>query len=146
MGFGAEKGERILLEMMKDYESLTFLHDDGSVNYTTCTKINTHVLVEHGLQQNNKKQVIDEGILILPTEYLCPINYETDMLHKTPRTIAIHWFAKSWMTKESILRHEKRRKEIILDWWIHLPNRVLIMLLGPRRYERIKCLLKKRKA
>ena len=142
LGFGTEKGEKILQELMNDYEKLSFQNADGTVNYATCTEINTHVFVEHGLQLNNKMQSIDNDILILPTEYLCPIEYETDIMHKTFRTISIHWFAKSWMTRESILAHKQRRWKVILDRFVHLPNRVLLKTLGKSKYEALKRIVK----
>lgn len=145
LGFGAEKEFHFLLEIMGDYNKVSFINDDGSINYTTCPDINTPVFLRHGLVQNNKKQLLDGGILILPTEYLCPINYHTDRLRKTHRTISIHWFAKSWMTEASRLEHEERRQEVIKDFWIHLPNRALLRLLGTERYNKIKQIIKTKK-
>ena len=143
LGFGAEKEHPVLKELMDDYDTIAFVRDDNSVNYTTCGEINTHVFENYGLQCNNKKQLLKGDILILPTEYLCPVNYHTDILKKTRRTVSIHWFAKSWMTEESRLEHQKRRKQVIWDYWIHLPNRVAKGLLGESRYEALKAMLKK---
>lgn len=106
LGFGAVPKLELLQEMMEDYHAMSFYHEDGSINYTTCPDVNTHVFLNHGLKQNNKKQILEGNILILPTEYLCPINYHTDMLVKTFRTISIHWFSKSWMTEASRIEHK----------------------------------------
>lgn len=143
LGFGAIKGLQILKELMADYEKASFIKSDGSYNYTACPKMNTHVFVEHGLILNNKRQVLDGNILVLPTQYLCPVDYDTDILHKTHKTISIHWFARSWMTEESIERHKARRKKVIRDFWIHLPKRIIIKILGEERYAKLKRMLKR---
>lgn len=138
LGFGSVPQLPLLLEMMEDYHKISFYNADGSVNYTTCPDVNTHVFVRHGLWQNNKKQMLEGNVLILPTEYLCPIHYETDILFKTFRTISIHWFSKSWMTEESIIAHKARTKEVLWDFFIHFPNRILVRLIGKDRYKEIK--------
>lgn len=145
LGFGAVAKTALINDMMADYQTMSFYNPDGSINYTTCPDINTHVFLRHGLKQNNKKQILNDNILILPTEYLCPINYHTDMLRKTSRTISIHWFSKSWMTAESKKLHQERAKEVIRDYWIHLPNRILRLLIGQTAYEALKNALKRRK-
>lgn len=142
LGFGAEEKMLIIKELMEDYNNISFINVDGSVNYTTCTKINTPVFLRHGLIRNNKKQILDGHILILPTEYLCPIDYHTDKLKKTSRTISIHWFSKSWMTEESKRAHEERKKEIKRDFWVHLPNRLLRSMMGEKRYSQFKHMIK----
>lgn len=143
IGFGAEKEALILKELMEDYNNISFLKPNGSINYTACPQINTPVFLRHGLIQNNKRQILDGSILILPTEYLCPVNYHTERLRLTKRTISIHWFTKSWMTEESKKFHEVRKKEVRRDFWVHLPNRFLITILGKERYTKIKYIIKR---
>lgn len=138
LGFGAIPQFPLLKEMMRDYYEISFFHPDGSINYTTNTKVNTHVFLPYGLKQNNKKQVLEEDILILPTDYMCPIDYHTDKLKKIRHTVSIHWFAKSWMSENSIIAHEQRKKELYIDFWLHLPNRLLLRMLGKNRYEKLK--------
>lgn len=123
---------------MEDYFQMSFYNSDGSINYITCPDVNTHVFLKHGLIQNDKKQMLDDNILILPTIYLCPINYGTDIRRYSFKTISIHWFAKSWMTAESIQRHKERRKELIKDFWIHLPNRTVKKIIGEENFNKIR--------
>ena len=144
LGFGAEKKLLILKELMEDYNNIFFINSDGSINYTACPKINTPIFLKHGLVQNNQKQILEKKILILPTEYLCPVDYHTEKLKKTSRTISIHWFSKSWMTEEGKRAHEKRKKEINRDFWIHLPNRILRNMLGEKRYSQFKHMMKRK--
>ena len=141
LGFGAVPQLPLLNDLMRDYWEISLFNPDASINYTASPKINIHVFVDHGLRQNNKKQVLEANVLILPSEYMCPINYHTDKMKITRRTVSIHWFSKSWMTEESKLAHEQRKKEIKIDFWKHLPNRILLRILGKCRYEELKKLL-----
>ena len=109
LGFGAEKGTDILREMMADYEDIAFIKDDGSFDVTTCPVRNTHILLNHGLVQDDSEQVIEEGILILPTVCLCPLENMTGENRSTEDTISVHWFSASWYTKEE---HKFREKQI----------------------------------
>lgn len=143
LGFGAVAQLPILKELMDDYWQISFYNEDGTIHYITCPKINTHVFVNHGLLQNNKKQMLEDSVLILPTDYLCPVDYHTDRLKITRNTVAIHWFSKSWMTNASKEEHKKRAKKEKRDYWLHLPNRLLQRLLGDKWYAKIKTLLKR---
>ncbi len=146
LGFGAERGAKILKEMMDAYNSLSFILPDGSLNQVTCPIINTKVLLQHGLIQNNKTQIIDENILILSSIYMCPLNYETGTLKKTRKTISIHWFHASWLSKDDQEYHKRHRQKLRadkFDYWIHLPNRFLMKMLGDDRYKKFKKRMKK---
>lgn len=138
IGFGAISEHPFLLELMEDYYHMSFYKSDGTINYITCPDVNTHVFLKHGLKQNDKKQILDGNILILPTIYLCPINYGTDIRRYSLKTISIHWFSKSWMTEESIKEHIERRKELVKDFWIHLPNRIIKKIIGEENYKKIR--------
>ena len=144
LGFGAIQGHPILSELMEDYNRMSFYKEDGSINYITCPNVNTHIFLKHGLIQNDKRQFLDGNILILPTIYLCPINYETDKRRYSFKTISIHWFAKSWMTEESIKKHAERRKEVIRDFWVHLPNRLIKKIIGEERYSIFRGIIRKK--
>ena len=146
LGFGAEKAHYILKELMADYDKMKFILDDGSFNQTTCPVINTNVMVAHGLKQDDSKQLLDNNILILPTIYLCPLNFETGKIKKSSETISIHWFDSTWMSQADKEYHEKHRQAVKnekIDYWKHLPNRVLLRILGNKNYETLKRILKK---
>ncbi len=141
LGFGAEKGLDILREMMNEYKDIVFIMKDGSLNQETCPSINTRTFVKHGLIKNNKMQYLDDGILILPSIYMCPIDYETGKYTKSLKTISIHWFDSSWMSDDDRNYHEQHKKALRnakIDYWKHYPNRVLIRLLGQKQYDSIK--------
>lgn len=142
LGFGAEKGSEVLKELMLDYQSIPFILENGKMDLTPCPARNTNVLLRRGLRQDNTKQLLNGEILILPTEYFCPIDYKTGKKHITKNTFSIHHFSASWHsaakqeTRRKLLRQKK--KEYIL----HTPYRVARKLLGNQLYEKIRCKMK----
>ena len=100
LGFGAEKGAAIVKEMMDDYQDIPFLLPNGTYDTMTCPARNTSVFLKYGMVQDGSRQVLEGGILILPSIYLCPIDYDTKTRRHSPDTISIHWFDASWQTEQ----------------------------------------------
>lgn len=146
LGFGAEKGNAVLMEMMEDYHDIPFVLKDGSFDLLACPYRNTAVLDRMGLVANNSLQVLPGDILILPTTYLCPISFATGERHISKETVSIHWYTASWRTEDQKkwdkCRQYRRRLGDFIDRLVHLPNKMLISLLGRDRYQRLKALLK----
>ena len=147
LGFGAQKGNPILLEMMEDYRDIPFVLEDGTFDVTACPGRNTKVFLKHGLIQNNAKQMVGD-CLILPSDYLCPIDYSTGKVTRTENTISIHWFSASWQTVEEKKRHNKNLRKIARINQVHaikhIPHRVARAILGDTRYEQLKTYLKRK--
>ncbi len=147
LGFGAEKSFPLLAEIMSDYNEIPFVKEDETFDTTACPRRNTPVFVRHGLQQNNTLQILDDGTLILPTDYLCPVDYQTGEANYTKNTYSVHWFSASWQTQEQKKKHMdeiKRLKRMKRkDYVIHIPNRVAKKLLGEKNYEKVKLRFKK---
>lgn len=147
LGFGAVKGTPILREMMDDYLDIPFVLPDGSFDTKTCPVRNTTILLSHGLQQNDSKQILEGDILILPSIYLSPIAFYSGVRKKSNLTYSIHWFSASWQTQEQRAEHNKYRKKekikSIKYYWKYLPNRLLLKFLGENRYDKLKKRLKK---
>ena len=150
LGFGAQKGAPVLEEMMADYAEIPFIQDNGSFDITTCPARNTQVLLRHGLIQNDSTQILDGGILILPSIYLCPIVYKTNVRRFSPETISVHWFSASWQTEDQRMRQKEYRKQAKkhqmqakLHYVRHLPNLAVKTVLGDERYEKMKAFLKR---
>lgn len=101
VGFGAERGNKIVEGMLKEYNPLL----DGKHGTRGCPILNTEALEKKGLIRNGQKQQI-EGAQIFPIEYFNPYDDPTGRLNKTTKTYSIHWFAKSWMGKKEILRSQ----------------------------------------
>ena len=99
IGFGAEAGNRIIKDMLREYDELL----DGQHGVIGCPVLNTKALVKKGLIQNGEKQDIDDAI-IYPCDYFNPYDDPTGILNKTSNTYSIHWYGKSWMSKKEIIR------------------------------------------
>lgn len=141
LGFGAECGCRLLYEMMEMYQKIPFILADGSENKKTCPVINTEIFLKHGLKQNDKCQVLEGNIMILPSICMCPIDFETGTKRKSKKTISIHWFDASWMEKEEKEYHKKHRQALSEEkknYWKYLPNRIGKKILGEKIYIMIK--------
>ena len=145
LGFGAEKEHPLLEELMADYEEISFVCADGSFDTEPCPVRNTKVFLRHGLKQDDSKQILDNEVCILPSIYLCPLSYQTGNLCRSPETVSIHWFDASWQSKSEKEAHQKRLQAEKRDKLIHLPNRILMKLLGNTRYQRLKQKLKRKK-
>ena len=142
LGFGAEKGARVLKDMMIDYETVPFIGPNGECNAITCPIRNTATLQAYGLTQNNTKQVLEGNILILPSEYLCPISYRTSRKRITKNTISIHHFEASWQSELSKEQHKlearkNRKKEIIREIQL-FPRKLLRIIVGECGYRTLK--------
>lgn len=99
LGFGAEVTNVVVKAMLNEYEQLL----DGKHGTIGCPILNTSALVKRGLVQNGQQQTID-GAVIYPVRYFNPYDDPTGKLNMTDDTYSIHWFAKSWMDRRSIIR------------------------------------------
>jgi hypothetical protein len=110
LGFGAEKGNKIVSEFLKDYEGIPFVLSDGSYDLTPCPDRNTQALERLGMDINNTNQTFMD-ITFLPDEYLCPMDYYTGKKTITKNTYSIHHYSASWTSK--VTKRTTRIKRII---------------------------------
>ena len=143
VGFGAVKGCQILKDLMDDYQDVPFLLEDGSCDLTACPIRNNEVFLRHGLKQDGTRQVLHGDVLILPKEYLSPVEQSTNELRCTKETISIHWYSASWCSAES-----QKEREAICQWMrykhiLEFLSRTGKKLLGERLYTWAKDIVKK---
>lgn len=100
---GAEKDNSIIKEMFEYYDDFHFLNSDGTFNMIGCPKVNTEILINHGLKRNGEFQIIND-FAVFPIDYFNPYDDPTGKLNLTENTHSIHWYSKSWMNKKSIIR------------------------------------------
>lgn len=105
-----EKEFPLFNKLLKYYDNITFINDEGEMNLTTNVTIITNACLEKGLVQNNSFQVI-EGFALYPKEYFCPKSYTDGVIYLTSKTCCIHHFNASWLTEqEKKVRGEKWAK------------------------------------
>lgn len=100
LGFGCEKGNRLVGALLKDYDDISFILPDGSLDLTPCPDRNTKTLIKLGMDTQNKNQTF-MGIKMLPEDYLCPIKYYTGKKKITKNTYSIHHFSASWISPKA---------------------------------------------
>lgn len=110
LGFGAEKGNEIVSEFLKDYDNIPFVLPDGSYDLTPCPDRNTEALKRLGMDIKNTSQTFMD-ITFLPDEYLCPMNYYTGKKTITENTYSIHHYSASWTSV--VTKRTTRIKRII---------------------------------
>lgn len=95
LGFGAVAGHHMVEAMERDYHALSFVGGNGKQDLTPCPVRNTAVLSSFGLVPNGSEQEVG-GMTILPREYLCPIDFKTNEINITDKTVSIHHFDGTW--------------------------------------------------
>ena len=98
LGFGAEKGNEIIGELLKDYDNIPFVLASGEYDLTPCPDRNTDTLKRLGMDVNNTNQNF-MGVAFLPSECLCPMDYYTGKKTITKNTYSIHYYSASWTSK-----------------------------------------------
>lgn len=104
LGFGAEKNNKYIFSMMQQYDFKT----TEEVVLRGCPALNTAALIPYGLRLDGSLQDLG-GAKILPAEYMNPYDDPTGRLTITENTVSIHWYAKSALSKKSILRSKLTR-------------------------------------
>jgi len=98
LGFGAEKGNLLIKELMDQYNGRVFIREDGSLDTTSSPLLSTIVFQKQGFVMNGKEQNVN-GFVLYPTDVFCPMNYKTGKLTITENTRSIHWYNASWFTE-----------------------------------------------
>lgn len=98
-GFGAVPHHDVVKSARDMYAQLSFVNEDGTLNLLASPYYTTQALRLHGLLQENRDQSLP-GVQIFASDVLCPKNFRTGKLTKTPRTVSIHHFTASWVDEK----------------------------------------------
>ncbi|WP_251919960.1 glycosyltransferase family 32 protein [Lactococcus lactis] len=133
LGFGAEKGNPVISEMLAAYMERSFVKNDGSLDQTTIPVILTEVLMKRGLTNNDNYQELKD-ITIYPSEYFCPQDYETEVLHITECTYSIHHYSSSWMDNLELeyLKYRRKFRPKLKSWKV--ASILALVVVYYRRY------------
>ena len=135
-------GFSLFADFLRHYDTARFLLPDGTCDTTTNVEVLTRLCVARGLQLNDRFQVVD-GLAVYPREYFCPVDYETEKLKRTRKTVTIHWFSGSWHTEEELEFLRKEKERLAYERRSNLRVRIGTMLLGEKGYEKLKALIKR---
>lgn len=142
---GAVSGCSFLRKHMERYDDIIFDSENDTEKFYICQEHTTALLVSMGLEipYYGEEIVYVGDIAIYPKDYFSPYDIRTEKMHKTVRTVAIHYYASSWWDPSWKKTRRKKRILSIIDDVIHLPNRTAKAILGEERYSKIKGALKK---
>lgn len=105
----AEKHNKWIGLLLKDYDNIHFIRQNGTLDLTTNTeRITQTTLKNYDIHLNGKKLVTDDFV-ILPFECLCAKDWESSCVKKSEDTYTIHHFAKSWQSDKIKLYGKIRR-------------------------------------
>lgn len=93
----------VVKEMVDYYNANAYLDENGNKVEQTVCSVFTDIMKRHGFEEGNTLKRLD-NFVIYPIDYFCPYDDATGKLTKTKNTYAIHWYAKSWMPKKTVLR------------------------------------------
>lgn len=136
-----EKGFPLFEEFLEYYDNAVFIKPDGTLDTTTNVVIMTNIVKKYGFQPNGQFQTIHDFALY-PPDVFCPLDGRTRILHKSKNTAAIHWFSASWYTPAQKAQRDAWHREVKKEQIRHLPNLILLKLLGKQRYEKLKQIIK----
>lgn len=108
LGFGAVQEHPTIKALRDYYDDLQFVVG-GELNLTPAPKINNIVFQSIGYHFLNQITVTN-GITIFPSEYFCPINYDTNEINITEQTYSIHHYSASWYDESQKYALELKRK------------------------------------
>lgn len=104
-----EPGNEIIKQMLDNYASISFINSDGTLNDTTVCVHFTNILEKYGIKPDNGSVQTCGSFTLYPREYFCPMDDLTGIMNKTKNTRAVHWFAKSWLSKGTVYRSKITR-------------------------------------
>lgn len=110
-GYGAVPHHEVIRTARDLYDTISFLNADGTPNLLASPHFTTQTLREFGLVQENRDQQLP-GMTVYASDVLCPKNFRTGKIKKTPRTVSIHHFTASWVDekiKEEMAHQQKIR-------------------------------------
>lgn len=128
----SEKGSNWAYNLLADYNTRTFINDDGSFDMTTNTQVITNYMLSKGLILNNKYQDFPNLVTMYPSEFFCPKDHRTGEIKLTKNSVCIHHFAGSWLEHKSI------------EYKLHLLKVRLISIFGAKTIMSIVSILKLR--
>lgn len=103
------KGGKWVKENLEYYSNRHFIMPDGTMDITTNVKTITDYMLKYDLKQNNTYQDFPDLITLYPKDYFCPKSYKDGKIYLTERTVTIHHFAGSWLSrKEKFILHISR--------------------------------------
>ncbi|WP_026485635.1 glycosyltransferase family 32 protein [Caldanaerobius polysaccharolyticus] len=112
---GSEKGNKWISYLLDYYNDKRFILENG-LNTIPNTKIITELSKKYGLKTNNKYQVLKGDVHIYPSEYFCPVMFNSFKKNITRNTYTLHHFSGSWLDSRSKMKVMIKRLLSLLEF------------------------------
>lgn len=94
---GAQKGNKIVKDLLDEYDDLHFIDSEGKLNlYTNTRRVTDYFQRKYGFVEpydENELKILEDNCIIFPSNIFC--NYEKDVSY------AVHHFNGSWVPVQS---------------------------------------------
>lgn len=98
--------------LLKDYDNISFLKEDGSMDLTTnVIRITNTTTSNYEIELNNTYQDLKD-VVFYPHDFFCPKDWKTGNIYLTENSHTIHHFNGSWHSKKEKKQIAKRKKLI----------------------------------
>lgn len=98
---GSEPHASFLYDMVNLYNQLAYCDEQSNPIAKTVVKYLTDYLVEKGCIVEDRLQIVDD-IVLYPSEYFCPKDYESGEIHLTENTYSIHHYDSTWWEPKAL--------------------------------------------
>lgn len=105
-GFGANKGNSIIKEIMLAFENSHFADDNGKALKKPCNSFVNPILKRIGFEMINKYQKIGDAVLY-PSEVMSPLSLEFMEDNFTEKTLSVHNEHGTWRSGQEIVVNDK---------------------------------------
>lgn len=125
LGFYAAQPDYPIYKEMRDmYRRMEFRTKDEDMPQQTVGLLMTERLCKDGYVCENRVQPLSNGLVVLPREYLAPVDDIHSYDERSANTVAIHLYGASWRSRR--YRNQKRIR------------RLAYRLFGAERIEKTK--------
>ena len=104
----SKKSNPNLLHLINYYNTQHFIQSDKSYSQITNVEIISNYLLKLGLKNKNVYQKFN-NIEIYPSEYFCPIDFNSGSINITKKSMGIHSFSGTWLDKNQKIYFKNKR-------------------------------------
>lgn len=105
---GSVRGALWLKDILSHYEKSHFIKPDGMLDETTNVILLTNYLISKGFRRDNTFQDIPGFFTIYPKTVFCPLSWNGQPSQFSDKTVTIHHFAGSWLSKDDRKKQRER--------------------------------------
>lgn len=101
LGYGSEKNNIVLRDIISFYDKLSFYNKDGSLNLVACPHYQTEMMKKYGLDDTKRVYQKLKYFTVYPEDYFSPKSITTGKIKTTVNTVSIHHFSMSWVDDDT---------------------------------------------